>query len=330
MQFVTRISYNSSGWRKPTAEARHSEQRGSYNQMFGFGHEDWLLRNEWKIDGWRYAFLQGVNKSLSKLRNANLPFGVRLFCVEPDRRRRYVGEIVDVECLSETHAKEALQAYKTRGWLAEMRQEVSAVGGDASALGRPDFATHILNIRFRSSSLRLYPSETYAAPSDPVRFFNRYSLIAIENVLAKYATQRRRRVGSEDPPSLRPIIRDQAAKRVEISPAHSLMQVKLMAALRLEFPEAQVIREEGFVDIIVRTQSQRMFFEIKSMLSPSETIREALGQLLEYLYHVGADAERATSLIIVGRTTLSAFESSYFEWIKSNVTVPLNYRVVEI
>jgi len=60
MSKITRIAYNSAGWRKPTGEASKHESAGSYNQQFGFGHEDWLFRHEWLIDGWRYAFIQGI------------------------------------------------------------------------------------------------------------------------------------------------------------------------------------------------------------------------------------------------------------------------------
>jgi hypothetical protein len=56
---ITRIAYNSSGWIRPTGDAKKDEAAGSYNSDYGFGHEEWLFRSEWQIDGGRYAFLQG-------------------------------------------------------------------------------------------------------------------------------------------------------------------------------------------------------------------------------------------------------------------------------
>ncbi len=64
---ITRISYNSKNWERPTGDARKHEAAGTYNHEHGFGHEDWLFRSEWQIDGWRYAFIQGVNKSQCSL-----------------------------------------------------------------------------------------------------------------------------------------------------------------------------------------------------------------------------------------------------------------------
>lgn len=330
MDYITRISYNGSRWHQPTGDARKYEQGNSYNKKFGFGHEDWLFRDEWEIDGWRYAFLQGVNKSLNRLQKVNQPFSVRLFCVEPDRRRRYVADIDGVECLSEAHADEALEAFKKRGWFAQMKREISAVKGDASALGRADYATYILNVRYRLSALRLFPAGTYAPADDPVRRFNRYSFIGLENTRAKFIAKHRTRVGSELPPSVRPFTREISAGRMEISPAHSLMQARLMVELRREFPKAKVVREKDFIDVSVTTPKECMLFEIKSDLSPSGTIRQALGQLLEYLYRVQLTDRRQASLVIVGRSALSQPERAYFDWLKSNVAVPLSYRVVKI
>jgi hypothetical protein len=61
MQKLARISYNSSNWQNPTGEAKKYESN-SHNRQNGFGHEDWLFRSAWQIDGWRYGFIQGVNK----------------------------------------------------------------------------------------------------------------------------------------------------------------------------------------------------------------------------------------------------------------------------
>src|SRR5690242_6580887 len=108
MHKVTRISYNSGGWQKPTGEAAKHEAAATYSHQYGFGHEDWLFRSEWVIDGWRYAFLQGVNKSQAKLLREAHPIDVTLFTIQPDKKRRYVATIHDVECLSDLQAQDAL------------------------------------------------------------------------------------------------------------------------------------------------------------------------------------------------------------------------------
>jgi hypothetical protein len=112
--YVTRIAYNSSGWQRPTGEAAATEAKGSYNKQFGFGHEDWLFRTEWTLDGWRYAFLQGVNKSYKRLKKSGAPFDVRLFTVEPGKGTRYVAELRGVEYLDDAEAARALDEFRRR------------------------------------------------------------------------------------------------------------------------------------------------------------------------------------------------------------------------
>ncbi len=83
MHKLTRISYNSAHWQKPKGEARELEAPHTYNRAFGFGNEDWLFRSEWLIDGWRYAFLQGVNKGRQKLVKAGQPSTLRYLPFSP-------------------------------------------------------------------------------------------------------------------------------------------------------------------------------------------------------------------------------------------------------
>jgi hypothetical protein len=176
MSKITRIAYNSSGWRHPTGDARKREAAGTYNSDNGFGHEDWLFRSEWQIEGWRYAFLQGVNKSRQKLVRERSAFDVTLFTIEPDKRRRYVADIYGIECLDNRQAADALQAFKVLGWYEMMRREIKAIDGNESMLGNSPQASDILNVRFRVDQVALFPADTYADEDDPITRIPRYIL----------------------------------------------------------------------------------------------------------------------------------------------------------
>lgn len=67
MKYLTRLCYNTDNWKKPSGVASAKEIKSSHTSKFGFGHEEWLFRDDWVIDGWRYAFVQGVNKSRKRL-----------------------------------------------------------------------------------------------------------------------------------------------------------------------------------------------------------------------------------------------------------------------
>jgi hypothetical protein len=176
MHKLTRICYNSQNWQKPTGEAHQSEGSNNYYHKHGFGHEEWLFRSEWLVDGWRYAFLQGVNKGRQKLVKEGQPFDVTLFTIQPDKKRCIVAIIFAVECLDDRQAQDALEVFKQRGWLDAMREEIRNVNGDASALGDPKWANDILNIRFRQENVKPIFPITYARTDDPTQRLTRYQL----------------------------------------------------------------------------------------------------------------------------------------------------------
>lgn len=330
MHRLTRISFNSADWRHPTGEAGQSESAETYNRKYGFGHEDWLFRSDWVIDGWRYGFVQGVNKSHASLVEAGEPTDLTLFTIEPDKRRRYVATIEAVECLNDQQADDALEAFKLRGWHDAMREEIEEVNGDSSALGAVEWAKHLLNVRFRLANVRRFPADAYAAPDDPIHSLNRYQLYNPENLSIPDGDHPDGgNTGSRELPKTAPFVRAGSAS-VECTPEHARMQKRLMQELQVEYPEADVVREEAFVDVRVRTPNELILFEIKSDLEPRTVLREALGQILEYAFHPRRQHPLTPRLVIVGRRALSPHDEAYLSRLKADFRLPIEYRVVSL
>jgi hypothetical protein len=325
---VTRVAYNSSNWQRPTGEARQYEAKGTYNHKNGFGHEEWLFRSEWLIDGWRYAFIQGVNKSHSKLVKTGQTTNITLYTIEPDKKRRFVATILDVECLNDQQAKEALEVFKERGWYDTMLNEIESVQGTKSALGAVEWATHVLNVRFRQENIRVFLPNVFAELGNPILKSSRYQLSDYYEpvpAIKKPITGG----GSTNLPNTNPFMR-QGSGTVECTPEHARMQIKLMAELNAEYPEATILREDCFIDITVRTADELVLFEIKSDLDPKSVIRQALGQILEYAYHPSRDHNLPVRLVIVGRKSLSARDGKYLDVLKRDFKLPIEYRAVSI
>jgi hypothetical protein len=57
---ISRICWNTQGWRKPSGSQGKSKNKKAYEYRFGFGHEEWLLDTTKLIKGWHYAFLQPI------------------------------------------------------------------------------------------------------------------------------------------------------------------------------------------------------------------------------------------------------------------------------
>ncbi len=330
MAKISRLSFNSGGWQRPTGDASRSEAVGTYNRKFGFGHEDWLFRNEWQIAGWRYAFIQGVNKSRKKLVKAGHVIDLTLFTIQRDKRRRLVAKICGMECLDDRQAEDALEEFRRRGWYDTMLQEVQAVGGDATALGAARWASHVLNVRFRLENVILYPRSQYIPAGNRIFQLNRYMLYDFErNAPATGRAAVGGRLGSTTPPRAQSYRRG-GSPPVECSPEHARMQAKLMSELRAVYPEEAVQREENFIDVSVRTPHELILFEIKSDLEPRSVIRQALGQILEYAYHPRREHSLPVRLVIVGRGKPLATDQAYLNRLKADFRLPIEYRVLSL
>ena len=329
MRKITRIAYNSAGWHHPTGDAAQHEMKGSYNQENGFGNEDWLFRDEWEINGWRYAFIQGVNRSHAKLVRDRTPFDVTLFTLQPDKRRRYVANIISTECLDDAQAGEALSVFKQNGWFATMQSEIRAAHGKAKALGKDPRAEHVLNVRFRLENVHRFPNDAYASPDDPIQSLHRYVLTDVDGLRERFIHANNGRAGSEDFPSLAGYARS-ASGPVQVTPEHARMQLILMKELQTEFPNAKVVREENYIDVLVKTDDAVRLYEIKSDLAPRNVLRLAIGQLLEYAYFYFKGDGRKVTLIAVGRNELSEDDETYLAYLRDKVGLTLEYRVVRV
>lgn len=323
-----RIAYNSSGWKHPTGEAGDHESGETYNALNKFGHEDWLFRAEWVVDGWRYAFIQGLNKGRELYLGQRL--NLTLYTIEPNKRRRLVATIYGLESLSDKQADDALQVFREMGWLQTMQEEVRKVGGNAGALGAPEWAPNVLNVRFRATEVEMHAPGSYLTEDEWLQKRRRYMLYKLD------ASDRERleknwasRQGTQSAPSVGRLFR-RGINPTIYTPEHARMQTKLLEELQRKYGKEHVWLERDFVDARVETANMLIFFEIKSDLEPRTVIRQALGQILEYAYHPTRSGKRPDRLVIVGRNPLESDDLEYLETLRQSFKLPLDYRVVAI
>lgn len=196
--YVARLVYNSDGWHRPMAAAEVQEAGETYRNENGFGHEDWLFRDEWVLEGWRYGFVQGVNNSRVKLLRDGTPFDLRLFTMPALGGRRAVAEIRGVECIDDQTAQAAVAAYQHRGWLDTMRAEITEAGGRPEALDETGHAPHIINLRYRIENRRMLDASKPLPADDPVQRLKRYGLYATPGAMHEAVGRTGERNGAPD------------------------------------------------------------------------------------------------------------------------------------
>ena len=328
MHFISRISYNSRGWQGPTGEASKLEHKDSFNRLFGFGFEDWLFRGDWELDSWRYAFIQGVNKQGRKYEGT--PLDLTLYTVLPDKRRRFVANIYEMECLSVQQSEEALDQFRQNGWLQQMENEILAVQGQPTALHDKTYTEHLLNVRFRLWNVDRFAPETNIPPDDWLSDRHRYMLYRLdESERRRFESLLRVPGGRQTALEARPVFRKGVAP-VICSPEHRRMQARLLTLLQAEYGADRVRIEVDGVDVLVETNDEIRIYEIKSDLNPRSVIRLALGQILEYAYHPPRVHRLAVRLVIVGRCELGHDEKAYLDHLKTTFQLPVEYLVVPV
>lgn len=323
MDYVCRIVYSDNSWVRP---ARASEEAAnSFASSRGFGHEEWLFRDEWTIGAWRYAFLQGVNNSYERLCRENAPFSLTLFTIDPNVGHRYVARMFGVEALRPEDAERAIEEFRRHGWFDVMRAEIAAIGGRADSLGDDMLARQVLNLRYRPDRVERLLGMPIAAQDDPILRIRRYKLCKSTNIGVPGAAGL---TGGREP-TTSAYFRN-GTEPSWVTPEHGVMQEVLRAELRAEYPNAEVRCEVRGIDLLLETSAERVFFEVKSELCTRRVVREALGQIMEYAYYRDHGDDRAVRLVVVGRSPATEDDIAYLTLLRAKFGIPIEYRQVYV
>ncbi len=317
MRYLTRICFNSEGWTRPTGEAAIWE-KNSFCSANGYGHEEWLFRSDWQLDGWQYGFLQGVGKSSSRAAGAK-NLDITLYTVHPGGERRFVARLPKTEALDAAHAQTALSNFSNSGLLKICDKEIRDVGGKPFPTVS---ALQVVNVRFRAEDIEWFMPDSFASASDPLRRWNRYQLYHVGGMSLPRASRGGLPKGGS--------YWREGSGRCFIPADHSKIQRKLYRALVKKHGAAQVFAERNFVDLEVVTGNERVLYEIKSDFVPRTVIRLAVGQLLEYAYRDPCPNQMPLRLVAVGRRRASIQDTEYLEFLQKKFNLPIEYLAVPI
>ncbi|WP_194869335.1 hypothetical protein [Myxococcus sp. AB025B] len=319
---MARVCWNSRNWIAPTGEAARFESSGTYCSAYGFGHEEWLFNPSWVVDGWRYGYVQALRG-----RRQSLPpeIDLYLFAIDGRGARRAVGVIRRCEIIDGDEAAHAFAAYKRNGWLKLMREQVEVAGGDASMIAhaKPE---ELFDLRFRPESLEILSPPTVIGDPDFIRKYLKASQIyfAPQMMISAFG----RTTATVEPPP-KEFIRSQATVKsgweggaVEL--LHNQLQVELYNLLVKKYGKNCVWAEHERVDLTVRLPDRRVLIELKTYPEARYSIREALGQLLEYGYL--EEPKDPLELVIVSPAPLTKEWAEYLARIRQRFLIPVNYR----
>ncbi len=183
--YVSQITRNDQAWTKPAGCIKKQNGK-SFAARNGFQFDEWLFRTSWIIDGWHYAFLQGVHRLKASAYTRTQKFDTILYTMEPmlsdkEFSQRYVGQIRNVECLNKEQMRDATETAKSNGWLKEMKVEIKKIGGETDDLTQISYRDAPFNIRFKPVDLKVFKTPIFAKENNPLNQLKSFDLYELSN-----------------------------------------------------------------------------------------------------------------------------------------------------
>ncbi|WP_130735961.1 hypothetical protein [Flavobacterium sp. J27] len=331
---ICRITWNNNGWIKPSGLSGKSKHP-SFEKENGFGHEEWLFDGNKIIDGYKYGFLEPIHKFRTKYQ-AKL-FDLLLYTRDSDSNQNYwVTTLKDVEVINTEESEKVLVHYKNEGWYDEMKSDLYNLSLDSKQLDTwiDEGAQQLFNIKFKASQINEIPNDLILVENPNEIPSSRYLLMDFKNDITEKIKQNIKtkfsfdNSGSEEAELESKGKRKKNRKDIELEFKHNLLQKKFLQFLQNKYGKNAVKREctaygASRIDITRKTNTGFVFYEIKTYNSLRSSIREGLGQLLEYCLY--PNVNEAESIVLVSHVEPSTELKEYLIHIKKFINLPFSY-----
>lgn len=340
---VARIAWNDNGWILPSGPYGKSKNSDSHEFQFGYGHEEWLFDSSKIIDEYHYGFLEPVRKQYEAY--IGKKFYVWLFSIHSETKKRYwVGEINNLEVINRSEAESIKKIYIKNGWFREMQEQIKASG--ASQEGFSDWkGVDLFNVKFRIKDSFINDpyfelNKKHIAYSQSRYTFSKFkkefefNVESINNELFEFISPDINESQENEDVDVKKGHHNRQPKSVEIIYLHEAISKSLAKKLRLVYGAKNVKREHsaGYggnrVDLVVKDKDELIFYEIKTYNSIKTSVREAMGQLLEYCYY--PNHTKAKELIIVTQIPITSEIKQYFKHLRSTFSILIYYQSYDI
>lgn len=319
---IARLCWNENGWKYPSGARGKSMNGYSYENRYGFGHEEWLFDKSKNINGCHYAFIEAFriigNHHIDKIYN------VKLYSINSHNNRKYyIGEIKNLTAISEEESKSIYEIYSERGWIQEMIQQVKTNGGEWKPTTEQD-SCMLFNVKFCFDDAILFDEYKLIAEND-------ININSTHFVLLPLKTEVSVEVEDEEDDWTGGNYKNTTLRNKTINqnitydPYHDRMQNALFDLFKGQSHIYQHVQiENNRVDLKAKTvNGEWHYFEIKTD-SAKLSIRKAIGQIMEYSFY--PDKKRASKLFIISDSKPSAEDIAYLNFVRLEFGIPLYYR----
>ena len=329
---IARVIWNNNGWVKPSGINGKSRSLSTHEGKYQFGHDEWLFDFSKIINGYHYAFLEPIRKNQSKY--LNRLFNIKLYTINSKTKNRYlIGALDRVSVIGDEEAKEIYEYYIREGWIDEMTTQLKESKSDWKQLGKWKNAD-LFNIKFKLEDCHIFDPMVDLELSSPIYKQSRYTLLHeydSSDFETNYDDNFSFESGMHQKKFKRKSKRDSKENSIEIDLIHNEISENLYKYLvEVSGTERVAIEHTGAnknqrIDLVLKNNDHMIFYEIKTYPSLLKSIREAIGQLLEYNHF--SDINLADELIVVSFLKPSAREVKYMENLRTLYEIPIYYQL---
>jgi hypothetical protein len=315
---ITRICWNTENWERPSGLTGKSKAKDSYEQENHFGHEEWLFDKRMILkEGYLYGYLQALHPKCHK----GKVYDIHLFAINSDTQDRlYVGCLRNAEVLTDEERKWATKECKKLGLVQEMDRDLKRIGVKKSLK-----SVHP-NVRFKLDQVELeYPNYKLIDPESLVG--HRYQLMDGVSERLKFLDTPKEE--PEPTQSTEDIVCSISSPTYVKRQRHKEIQLALKEQLALNgYTNIELEAPAGRgrqIDLKAyhKTSKSLHYFEIK-VYDARLSIREALGQILEYAHYLSAHSE-ASKLFIVGPESPTRQDLVYLNRLRKEYNLPIEF-----
>lgn len=325
-----RITWNENNWEKPSGHFWKKEDQGNknvpYENQFGFGHEEWLFNPRYRLNGFQYGYIRGVEKA--RLEN---DFIDELYLYTKDTTENYfvVGILKGVIRIKENKKEQLLIKRLYHSYFNDAideLKEVNAVHEEISENGL------IPTLKFKWDEAIIFEEPIPCTIDDSkYRRYQPYKLTSELEIFAESSILENQKlifVSGKTVNVCSYTISKKKGKR-EVQSLHVEILDNLYNFLLKQNTKTNLSSEKSkvngkIIDFLEKIEENKFnFYEVKTSNSGFTNIRDAIGQILEYA--LIDNSIKPNKLIIVGPANLKEIELSYLKTLKKYFSISIEY-----
>ncbi len=325
-----RITWNEFNWEKPSghfwSKENQSKKNIAYENQYGFGHEEWLFNQRYRINGFQYGYIRGVKKA--SLEN-ELIDELYLYTKDTEGNYFFIGILKNVERISQNKKEQNLIRATFDKYFEVAIEELKEVNSDYTELQRTGM---IPTLKFKWEDANILDEPIPIKIDDSkYRRYQSYNLTQeLENFIEKHLIEQIElnfRPGKAKSKSSYTTSRKKGKR--EVKSLHVEI-IDFLYEYLLEKTDKNNLSVEKssvngkIIDLLEKVEDNKfIFYEVKTSNSGLTNIREAIGQILEYA--LIDEKIIPKKLIIIGPAKLNDNEKKYLKRLGKTITIKLEY-----